>query len=120
MSYPRDIDQLLAASAAMLRTQQAIIDDLQQEKIAAARRRRADRVANGLVVGGHMDTASAEDYAEIISSSDRDLGVIEDFVSRTGQNIGLGEPLRKVAGHDVPSNGPDVLTSFLLSSDFVS
>ena len=91
-------------------------------KIASyERKEQAEKIASIAVQRGIMAEDEAPEYAEHLASGGEDLKLVEEVVGRTSRALPLGKMLEKSASADngnIPV-GEDVLTNFLLSSDFV-
>tara|TARA_Y100000310_G_scaffold320680_1_gene377366 strand:+ start:1094 stop:1468 length:375 start_codon:yes stop_codon:yes gene_type:complete len=115
-----DLDHLLIKSAHVIRSQEAKIAELEQQLSDRDRQSHAEKIAGIAVDRGVMSEDNAEDYATELASSDRDLGLVEDFVSRSsGAGVPLGSELEKVAGeHNIDGDTAEGrFNNFLLTSD---
>ena len=63
------------------------------------------------------DNEEAEEYAQSLAQGDKDLDMVEEFVNRTAAGVPLSSSLQKTASAS-DSSESDVLTNFLLTSDF--
>ena len=109
-----NIDRTMIKAASVIRSQNKEIQRLNDIIASRTRIDHAEKIASVAVERGLMDIEEAKDYASDLARSERDLGVVEDFVSRTAAGTPLSSGIKKVA-HD---NGEiDVLTSFLLTND---
>ena len=112
----QDLDGLLIKSAATIREQNQEIARLRGQLAGHARQAHAEKIASAAVDRGILDADEATSYAEDLANGDRDLGAIEDLVSRSSSGVPLGE-MRKVASDDSysPSDGNSAEDRFLNS-----
>ena len=92
---------------------------LRRELASRDRRDHAEKIASTAVGLGIMAEEDAADYASELTASEENLDMVESFVSRTASGVPLGMSKEKVA-HDAEggADNSDVLTAFLLSSDY--
>ena len=113
-----EVNATLIKAASTLRSLQADNDRLRADLAASARRDHAEKIAHNAVERGIMDPDEAKDYADSLTEGDKDLSVVEEFVSRTAAGVPLGASLQKVASAEGSADGDDdVLTSFLLTNE---
>lgn len=115
------VNDLMVKSAHTLRAQQTEIAELKTKIAAYERKEQAEKIASIAVQRGIMAEDEAPEYAEHLASGGEDLKLVEEFVGRTSRALPLGKMLEKSASAEsgnIPV-GEDVLTNFLLSSDFV-
>ena len=109
-----NIDRTMIKAASILRSQNQEIGRLQGIIASRSRVDHAEKIASVAVDRGFMDIEEAKDYVSDLVHSEKDLGVVEDFVSRTAAGSPLSSGLKKVASYNGEN---DVLTSFLLTND---
>jgi len=114
------VDHIMLKAASALRAQDALILELKQKVASYERRDHAVKIAGAAVYRGIMEEDEADTYADDLANSTEDLNMVEDFVSRAAAGVPLGKTLEKsAADHSGGGDGEsDVLTSFLLSSDY--
>lgn len=113
------IDNIMIKAASALRGQATRIQELEAEIARRDRRDHAEKIAHTAVDRGIMDVDDASDYAEKLASSAENLTMVEEFVGRAAAGVPLGRTLEKVASESEGGEGEtDVLTAFLLTSDF--
>lgn len=115
------IDGLMVKAAHTIRTQQARISHLEGQLAGKERHEHAEKIASAAVDKGIMDPTDADEYAQTLAAGDKDLDMVEDFVSQTVVGVSLGESLQKVASvegadGDTPE---DAFVNSLMSSEFV-
>jgi len=114
-----DIDAHLVKAASVLRSQASTINELQAELAKRDRRDEATKIASIATERGVLSEEAAADWATSLAESDKDLDIVEDFVSRSAPGMPLGEPKEKVAGVDsAMGSGEDALSSFLMVSEY--
>ena len=114
-----DIDAYLVKTAGVLRTQAGRIQELETELAKRNRRDEATKIASIATERGVLAEDVAADWAASLAESDKDLDIVEDFISRSAPGMPLGEPKEKVAGVDgLTGDGEDTLSSFLMASEF--
>lgn len=111
-----EVNATLVKAAGILRSQQQEISQLRQEIAVLNRHNHAEKIASQAVERGIMDPIDAREYAQSLADGDKDLSMVEDFVSQTTAGIPLGSGLAKTASEYRGSDN-DPLTQFLLSSD---
>lgn len=113
------IDHVMVKAAAELRSLSAENETLRLELASRDRRDHAEKIASVAVDRGIMAEEDAAEYASELSEGSDNLDLVESFVSRRAAGVPLGKSLEKVA-HDTEGGdgAPDVLTTFLLSSDY--
>lgn len=111
-----EVNATLVKAASILRSQQQEINRLKQELASRERYDHAEKIASAAVDRGFMDPVDAKDYAISLAEGDKDLNLVEDFVSQTTAGIPLGTGLAKTAS-EYSGSDTDPLTQFLLSSD---
>lgn len=112
-----EVNATLIKAASALRSQQAEIVHLRNEIARRDRESRAEKIASSAVDRGIMDAEEAEEYAQSLAQGDKDLDMVEEFVNRTAAGVPLSSSLQKTASA-LDSSESDVLTNFLLTSDF--
>lgn len=114
------VESILIKSASALRTLRDENLELRRQLAVRDRRDRAEKIAHLAVDRGVMDPTDASEYAEKLASSGENLEMVEDFVGRAAAGIPLGMMHEKTASDHLEGGGegPDVLTSFLLNSDY--
>ena len=108
------IDRAMIKGASIIRAQNKEIQRLNEIIQSRTRIDHAEKIASVAVEKGLMGREEAKDYASDLARSEKDLGIVEDFVSRTAAGTPLSSGIKKVA-HD--NGGTDVLTTFLLTND---
>ena len=111
-----EVNATLIKAAGLLRSQQEKIQRLEQELASKNRYDHAEKIASAAVDRGFMDPTDAKDYAISLAEGDKDLNLVEDFVSQTTACIPLGTGLAKTAS-EYSGSATDPFTQFLLSSD---
>lgn len=109
-----NIDRTMVKAASIIRSQNQEIKRLNEIIASRSRFDHAEKIASVAVERGFMDIEEAKDYASDLARSEKDLGIVEDFVSRTAAGTPLSSGIKKIA-HD--SGEVDVLTTFLLTND---
>jgi hypothetical protein len=114
------VKHILIKSASALRNLRDENADLKRQLAERDRHDYAEKIASQAVDRGVIDPTEAADYAEKLASSAQDLKMVEEFVSHAAAGVPLGQTLEKTASdnYDGGDGGTDVLTSFLLTSDF--
>jgi hypothetical protein len=112
-----EVNATLLKAASVLRDQQSEIERLRVELSVRDRRGHAEKIANSAVERGIMAEEEAKDYADSLIEGDKDLDIVEEFVSRTAAGIPLSSSLQKTASATGTDGETDVLTSFLLTND---
>ena len=112
-----EVNATLLKAASVLRDQQGEIERLKAELSVRDRRGHAEKIANSAVERGIMAEEEAKDYADSLIEGDKDLDIVEEFVSRTAAGIPLSSSLQKTASATGTDGEADVLTSFLLTND---
>jgi len=112
-----EVNATLIKAASALRSQQAEITHLRSELARRDRESRAEKIASQAVDRGIMDAEEATEYAQSLAQGDKDLDMVEEFVNRTAAGVPLSSSLQKTASVSGSSES-DVLTNFLLTSDF--
>lgn len=112
-----EVNATLIKAASTLRTLQADNDQLRAQLAIGARRDHAEKIASSAVERGIMDPEEARDYADSLTEGDKDLAVVEDFVTRTAAGVPLGASLQKEASAESGDMDSDILTSFLLTNE---
>ncbi len=112
-----EVNATLVKAASALRSQNEEISRLRHEIAVLNRHNYAEKIASAAVERGIMDPMDAGDYAKSLAEGDKDLSMVEDFVTQTTAGIPLGTGLAKTAAEYSGSEGSDPLTTFLLSSD---
>jgi hypothetical protein len=116
-----DVNHLLIKTAHVLRSKDAEIDALKRQLADQDRARHAEKIAGIAVERGIMSEDNAEDYAEKLASSNRDLTMVEEFVARnSGAGLPLGDEMTKEAsgpGFSSSGSAEDKFTNSLLSLD---
>lgn len=114
------VNTILLKSAAELRTLRDENIQLRRQLADRERYEHAEKIASMAVDRGIMDPTDAADYASQLASGGTDLGMVENFVSKAAAGVPLGQALEKTASDNLSGgeDATDVLTSFLLSSDF--
>jgi F0F1-type ATP synthase assembly protein I len=110
-----DVDTIMIKAASALRAQDVRIAELEAEIARRDRIEHAQKIASAARERGVMDEDDAVEYAEKLASSDEDLTMVEDLVSRVAVGVPLGRAHEKVAS--AGDDETDVLTAFLLNSD---
>tara|TARA_Y100000310_G_C20503728_1_gene725326 strand:- start:383 stop:754 length:372 start_codon:yes stop_codon:yes gene_type:complete len=101
-----DLNHLLVKSAHVIRTQGAEIQELKQHLADKNRLDHAEKIASIAVDRGIMSEDNATEYASKLAESDRDLSMVEDFVSRnSGAGLPLGNEMSKTASDDPMADG---------------
>ena len=116
-----EINGLMVKAASMLRDLQAENDGLRGQLATRERRDHAEKIASMAADRGIMDSQEATEYAETLASSDKDLDMVAEFVSRTAAGVPLGDVLQKTASSGETGDGDSAeanFNSFLLTSDF--
>jgi len=109
-----NINMSLIKAASLLRDQQREINRLNEVLSSKTRFEHAEKIASTAVQKGFLDTDEAKDYASSLASSEKDLDIVEDFVSRTAMGVPLSAGIKKVASEN---GNTDVLTTFLLTNE---
>lgn len=114
----QDVDALLLKCASAMRAQSEHIRELESQLASRDRRSHAEKIASLAAERGIMGEDEAHEYADTLAGGDKDLAMIEDFVSRTAAGVPLADPLQKTAsgyagGGDTAE---DRFTNFLLTS----
>lgn len=113
------INEMMVKAAHTLRNQQTKIAELQNKIQQFERKEQAEKIASIAVERGIMAEDEAPEYAEHLASGGEDLKLVEDFVGRSTRGLPLGKMLEKTASAESGDvAGDDVLTNFLLSSEF--
>lgn len=113
-----DIDTVMIKAASALRSLQRENQSLRDELLKRDRQEHATKIASSAVERGMMDVNEASDYAQTLVESNKDLDIVEDFVSKTVTGIPLGSGLAKTASdHSIMGGSTDVLTAYLLSNE---
>jgi hypothetical protein len=112
-----EVNATLIKAASALRTLQADNDQLRAQLAMSARRDHAEKIASSAVERGIMDPEEAKDYANSLTDGDKDLTVVEEFVTRTAAGVPLGASLQKEASAESGDMDSDILTSFLLTNE---
>ncbi|MHC4214317.1 MAG: hypothetical protein ACYSWP_13200 [Planctomycetota bacterium] len=116
-----EINGLMIKAAGMLRDLQAKNDSLEAKLAERDRLDHAEKIAAVAAEKGIFDSDEAQEYAENLAKSDKDLEVVEDFVDRHAAGVPLGDVLQKTASDGEPGDGEsaeDRFASQLLTSDF--
>ena len=118
-----ELDGLLVKSASVIRSQAARITELETKLAEKDRYEYAEKIASIAVDRGIMSEESASDYARQLASSDKDLSMVEEFVSHNnGAGLSLGEEhIEKKASagmEHMHSNADRDFADFLLTSEF--
>ena len=111
-----EVNATLIKAASLLRNQQAEITRLQRELADRDRVSHAEKIAHQAVERGIMDPTDAEEYAKSLVDGEKDLQMVEEFVSRTTAGVPLVAGLAKTASA-AEGKELDALTSYLLSTD---
>lgn len=114
------VNEYMIKAAHALRGQQTKIASLEAKIAEFERKEQAEKIASIAVSRGVLAEDEANEYAERLASGGEDLKMVEDFVGRATNGLPLGRTLEKTASAEngeVPV-GDDVLTNFLLNSDF--
>jgi len=109
-----DINRSMQKAASIIRKQQTEINRLTEILTSKNRYDYAEKIASTAVEKGLMAIEQAKDYADSLANSEKDLQIVEDFVSRTSTGVPLSTGIQKIANDNGES---DVLTSFLLTND---
>tara|TARA_Y100001973_G_C5144728_1_gene304810 strand:+ start:449 stop:805 length:357 start_codon:yes stop_codon:yes gene_type:complete len=109
-----EINRSLYKAASVMRKQQEEINRLNEILQSKSRFEHAEKIASTAVERGFLNTDDAKDYASSLASSEKDLEIVEDFVSRTAMGVPLSAGIKKVAQDN---GGTDILTTFLLTND---
>lgn len=114
-----EIDGVMIKAASALRSLQQENERLRNELARRDRQNHATKIASSAVARGIMEEAEADDYAQSLLESGKDLDMVEDFVSKTVSGIPLGSGLAKTASDNLSygDGSADVLTSYLLSNE---
>ena len=112
-----EVNATLIKAASVLRSQQAEINHLRNELALRDRADRAEKIASQAVDRGIMDAEEGKEYAQNLAEGNKDLDMVEDFINRTAAGVPLSSSLKKTASANGSSES-DVLTNFLLTSDF--
>jgi len=114
------VDDVMIKAASALRAQKARIEELEEIVSANARQRHAEKIASTAADRGIVAVEGGETYASELASGSEDLAMVEEFVGRAAAGVPLGRKLEKTAAdHEgVSDEESDVLTTFLLSSDY--
>ena len=116
-----DLNHLLVKSAHVIRTQEVEIAGLKQQLADKDRHSHAEKIASIAVDRGIMSEDNAIEYATKLAESDRDLSLVEDFVSRnSAAGLPLGNEMSKTASDDSMADGETAegrFANFLLTSD---
>jgi hypothetical protein len=116
------VNTILIKAASVLRTQETRIKELENKVAGYERLDHAEKIASAAVERGIMAADEAEAYAQDLANSDKDLKMVEDFVSRAAAGVPLGKMLEKVASEDreggtEPGSAESRFNDFLLTSD---
>jgi phosphatidate phosphatase APP1 len=112
-----EVNDTLIKAASVLRAQQAELEYLRSQLAQRNREQHAEKIASTAVDRGIMEADEANEYAQSLAEGNENLDMVENFLSRTVAGVPLGSSLQKTASVSGAS-GDDVLTSFLLTSDF--
>ena len=113
-----EINATLIKAASALRDLSTENNRLRTVIAGTDRRDYAEKIAHDAVSRGIMDPEEAKDYAHSLTESDKDLSIVEEFVSRAAAGVPLGNSLQKVASVEGSQDGEaDILTSFLLTNE---
>lgn len=112
-----EVNDTLIKAASALRAQQAELEYLRNQLAQRDREQRAEKIASQAVDRGIMEADEASEYAQSLAEGNENLDMVENFLSRTVAGVPLGSSLQKTASVSGAS-GDDVLTNFLLTSDF--
>jgi hypothetical protein len=113
-----EVNAMMIKAAGILRSQQEKIKELEQDLANRNRASHAEKIASAAVERGIMDPDDAAEYAHTLANGQKDLEMVEEFVSRTTPGVPLVAGLAKTASAETNSGGEvDVLTSYLLSTD---
>ena len=112
-----EVNATLIKAASIMRDQQSEIARLKEELAIRDRASHAEKIASQAVERGIMDPADAEEYAKTLASGEKDLEMVEEFVTRTTPGVPLVAGLAKTASAENSNGDVDVLTAFLLSTD---
>ena len=112
-----EINATLIKAAGIMRDQQKEITRLQNELAIRDRASHAEKIASAAVERGIMDPDDAAEYAQTLATGEKDLEMVEEFVSRTTPGVPLVEGLAKTASADTGAGEVDVLTAFLLTNE---
>tara|TARA_Y100000114_G_scaffold56876_1_gene52047 strand:+ start:167 stop:526 length:360 start_codon:yes stop_codon:yes gene_type:complete len=112
-----EVNDTLIKAASALRAQKAEIEYLREQVARRDREQRAEKIASQAVDRGIMEADEASEYAQSLAEGTENLDMVENFMSRTVAGVPLVSSLQKTASVSGAS-GEDVLTNFLLSSDF--
>ena len=113
-----EVNATLIKSANALLAQQEQIAHLTNEIAVLNRHNHAEKIASQAVERGIMDPTDAREYAQSLADGNKDLSMVEDFVTQSTAGIPLGSGLAKTAS-EYRGSDSDPLTQFLLSSDRV-
>jgi|TARA_R100001463_G_scaffold89950_2_gene144695 hypothetical protein len=116
-SASAEVNDTLIKAASALRAQQSEIAYLRETLAQKEREQRAEKIASHAVDRGIMEADEASEYAQGLADGDENLDMVENFISRTVAGVPLSSSLQKSASVSGAS-GEDVLTNFLLTSDF--
>jgi hypothetical protein len=116
-----ELDSLLIKSANVIRSQQGRIQELEAQVANQDRQDHAEKIASIAVDRGIMSEDRASDYAAQLASSERDLGMVEEFVSHNnGAGVPLGDEFEKHAhasSDETVGAAEAAFNNFLLTSD---
>jgi len=114
-----DVNAYMVKAAATLRGQAQQIVALKTKVASLERKEHAEKIASLAVERGALAVEEAQEYAENLATGAEDLKMVEDFVGRTSRSLSLGKTLEKTASAEGGGEpGQDVLTTFLLSSEY--
>jgi hypothetical protein len=112
------VDHVLLKTAAALRSQEVEITQLKSQLADYERQQHATKIASAAVDRGIVAEDEAAGYASDLANGNDDLNMVENLVSRSAAGVSLGTTLEKAASVHEDAGGDDVLTTFLLSSEF--
>lgn len=114
------VNELMVKAAHTMRGQQTEIASLKAKIASYERKEQAEKIASIAVDRGIMAEDEAPEYAEHLASGGEDLKMVEEFMGRSTRGLPLGKTLEKTASAENGENagGEDVLTNFLLTSEF--
>ena len=114
------VDGMMLKAASALREQKARIEELEGIISKNSRQRHAEKIASVAAARGIVAVEEVENYASELASGSENLLLVEDFVGRAAAGVPLGRKLEKTASDHEGDSGDesDVLTTFLLSSDY--